>query len=98
MKLFSINIIEHPELAADEAWVVLDEHAPQVPEDLRGKLSVPCILTGNRAQAQRTLALLQAIRIDQPLAAAIERARQRTRRAKRFVVTASLHQPSSVNL
>ena len=66
MKLFAINIIEHSDFAADEAWIVFDENAPQVPEALRDKLSVPCILTGNRAQAQRTLALLQAISTDQP--------------------------------
>ena len=89
MKLFAINIIEHPELAADEAWIVFDENAPQVPEDLRGELSVPCILTGNRSRAERTLALLQAISIDQPLTTAIERARQRMRRPKRLAIMAS---------
>ncbi len=95
MKLFAINIIEHPDLAADEAWVVFDENAPQVPEDLRGGLSVPCILTGNRVQTERTLALLQAISVDQPLTAAVERARQRTRRTKRLSVTASSLETSS---
>jgi hypothetical protein len=98
MKLFSINIVEHPDLAADEAWIVFDEHAPQVPEDFRGKLSVPCILTGNRAQAERTLALWQAIRMDQPLTTAIERARQRTRRTKRPAVATSSLQPSTVGV
>lgn len=94
MKLFAINIIEHPNLGADEAWIVFDEDAPQVPEDIRGELSVPCILTGNRAQAERTLALLQAIRIDQPLTSAIERARQRVRRTKRPAVAPCSLQPS----
>jgi hypothetical protein len=94
MKLFAMNIIEHPDLAADEAWIVFDENAPQVPEDLRGGLSVPCILTGNRAQTERTLALLQAISIDQPLTVAIARARQRARRTKRFAVTAPALRPS----
>ncbi len=64
MKLFAINIIEHPDFAVDEAWIIFDESAPQVPEDLRDKLSVPCILTGNRSLAERTLALLQAISVD----------------------------------
>ena len=98
MKLFSINIIEHPDMAADEAWVVFDEQAPQVPEDLRGELSVPCILTGNRRQTERLLALLQAVSIDQPLSVAIKRARQRTRRTKRFSVTASSLQPSPASV
>ncbi len=89
MKLFAMNIIEHPDLAADEMWIVFDEEAPQVPEDLRGELAVPCILTGSRAVAERTLALLQAISVDQPLTAAIESARQRMRRSKRLAVTPS---------
>ena len=93
MKLFAMNIIEHPDFAADEAWIVFDENAPQVPENLRDELSVPCILTGSRAQAQRTLALLQAISVDQPLTAAIEQARQRTRRTKRLTVAASSLRP-----
>ena len=95
MKLFAINIIEHPDFAADEAWIVFDENAPQVPEDLRGKLSVPCILTGNRTQAERTLALLQAISVEQPLTTAVARARQRTRRTKPSAVTAPSLRPSS---
>ena len=66
MKLFAMDIIEHPDLAADEAWIIRTKNAPQVPEDLRDKLSVPCILTGNRVLAERTLALLQAISTDQP--------------------------------
>ena len=89
MKLFAMNIIEHPDLAADEGWIIFDEDAPQVPEDLRGELSVPCILTGSRAVAERTLALLQAISVNQPLTAAIECARQRVRLTKRLAVTAS---------
>ena len=60
MKLFAMNIIEHPDFAADEAWIVFNEYAPQVPEDLRDTLSVPCILTRNQALAERRLALLQA--------------------------------------
>ena len=89
MKPSTIDIIEHPDLAADEAWIIFDEEAPQVPEDLRGELSVPCILTGSRAVAERTLALLQAISVNQPLTAAIESARQRVRRTKRSAARAS---------
>ena len=70
MNLLTMNIIEHPDFAADDAWIIFDENAPQVPQDLRDKLSVPCILTGNRDQAERTLALLQAISGGKPLTAA----------------------------
>ena len=94
MKLFAMNIIEHPDLAADEGWIIFDEDAPQVPEDLRGELSVPCILTGSRVQTERMLALLQAISVDQPLTAAIESARQRMRRTKRLAARASSLRPS----
>ena len=70
MNLLTMNIIEHPAFAADDAWIIFDEDAPQVPEDLRDTLPVPCILTGNRALAERTLALLQAINGGEPLTAA----------------------------
>ncbi|MBA3439387.1 MAG: hypothetical protein H0T92_05910 [Pyrinomonadaceae bacterium] len=70
MKLFAMNIIEHPDFAADDVWIIYDENSPKVPEDLRGKLSVPCILTGNRTRAERTLALLQAINGGMPLTTA----------------------------
>ena len=70
MNLLTMNIIEHPAFAADDAWIIFDENSPQVPQDLRDKLSVPCILTGNRDQAERTLALLQAISGGKPLTTA----------------------------
>ena len=70
MKLFAMNIIEHPDFAADDVWIIFDENSPTVPEDLRDELAVPCILTGNRTQAERTLALLQAINGGKPLTAA----------------------------
>jgi len=70
MNLLTMNIIEHPDFAADETWIIYDQNSPQVPEDLRDKLSVPCILTGNRSLAERTLALLQAINGGKPLTAA----------------------------
>ncbi len=68
MNLFDINIIKHPDLAADEAWIIFDRDAPQVPVNIRSKLPVPCILTGNTEQARRTLKLLQAVVMseDQP--------------------------------
>lgn len=61
MKLSGINIIEHPAIAADEAWIIRHEDAPQVPPDLRGQLQLPCILTGSAILAKHTLALLEAV-------------------------------------
>ncbi len=61
MNLFNMNIIKHPDLDAHDAWVILDRDAPQVPLDIRSKLPVPCILTGDTEQAARTLKLLRAV-------------------------------------
>ncbi len=61
MKLFGMTIIEHPDLAMDEAWIIFKKDAPQVPQDLRDTLPVPCILTGDVAQAKHLLTLLHAI-------------------------------------
>ena len=61
MKLSDLNIIEHADFAADEAWIITKEDAPQVPRDLRGMLPGPCILTGDIEQAKRMLTFLQTI-------------------------------------
>lgn len=61
MELFGINVIEHPDMEEGQAWIVFKKDAPQVPQELRDKLSVPCILTSNLALTERMLTLLQAI-------------------------------------
>ena len=61
MKLFGIDVIEHPAIAADEAWIIRHQDAPQVPPDLRGQLHLPCILTGSAVRTKHTLALLEAV-------------------------------------
>ncbi len=63
MKLFGINIIEHPDFTPDEAWIIFKKDAPQVPQDLRNILIFPCILTGDMEQTTRMLNLLQAIAV-----------------------------------
>ncbi len=75
MKLFGMTIIEHPGLAMDEAWIIFKKDAPQVPQDLRGTLSVPCILAGDAVQAKHLLTLLHAIDAPGPKAAAVGRLR-----------------------
>ncbi len=80
MKFSSMNIIEHPDFSADEAWIIFKKDAPQVPQDLRDKLSVPCILTGDVAMTKRTLTLLQAINVPS-VAAAVPRAATKNRAA-----------------
>ena len=61
MELFGINIIEHPDLPENVSWMVFRKEAPQVPQDLRDKLPLPCILTGSLEQARRTFSFLQAV-------------------------------------
>jgi len=61
MNLFDISIIKHPELADNEAWIITDRDAPQVPKNIRSELPIPCILAGNTEQATRMLNLLRAI-------------------------------------
>jgi len=61
MELFGINIIEHPDVPENVSWVVFKKEAPQVPQDLRDKLPLPCILTGSLEHTKRTLSFLQAV-------------------------------------
>jgi hypothetical protein len=61
MEFLGINIIEHASVPADDVWMIHKKEAPQVPADLRGRLPVPCILTGNAARACHLLSLMRAI-------------------------------------
>ena len=61
MEYLGINIIEHDSLATDEVWVIHNDNAPQVPAELRGRLAVPCILTGNASRAQKLLSFMRAL-------------------------------------
>ena len=64
MEYLGINIIEHGSLATDEVWVIHKNNAPQVPAELRGRLSVPCILTGSAARARQLLSFMRALDSD----------------------------------
>lgn len=61
MEYLGINIIEHSSLATDEVWVIHKNDAPQIPAELRGRLAVPCILTGDAGQARQLLSFMRAI-------------------------------------
>jgi hypothetical protein len=63
MNIFGIEIIEHSSLEVDEAWIIFKKDSPQVPQDLRDTLPIPCILTGDMTQTKRMLTLLQAIAV-----------------------------------
>jgi hypothetical protein len=60
MELSEIQIIESTLLSAEEAWIICNRDAPQVPQTLRDTLPVPCILTGDAERARHTLNLLRA--------------------------------------
>ncbi len=60
MELSNIQIVECTDLAADEAWIICNRDAPQIPESLRATLPVPCVLTGDANQAHHMLNLLRA--------------------------------------
>lgn len=61
MGFLGINIVAHASVPADEVWIIHKNDAPQVPADLRGSLSVPCILTGDATRARNILSLARAI-------------------------------------
>ncbi|MFZ0060501.1 MAG: hypothetical protein WAL47_00525 [Pyrinomonadaceae bacterium] len=61
MEYLGINIVEHGSLSMDEVWMIHKNNAPQVPAELRGRLPVPCILTGNAARARQLLSFMRAI-------------------------------------
>jgi hypothetical protein len=61
MDLFTMQIIVHPGVTDDGAWVIFSRNAPQVPADLQRSLPVPCILTGDLSQTERALAFLRVV-------------------------------------
>lgn len=61
MEFLGINIVQHASIPVDEVWIIHENEAPQVPADLRGNLPIPCILTGDAAQARHLLSLVRAI-------------------------------------
>jgi hypothetical protein len=58
MKLLGLQVHQHPSIPPDEAWVVRDKDAQQVPQELRGKIETPCILASDIRLLRRTVMLL----------------------------------------
>jgi hypothetical protein len=52
---------QHPSVPPEDAWIIRENEAPEVPQELRGVLTVPCILTGDAEQARNLLSFMQAI-------------------------------------
>jgi len=59
MKLFGLDVHEHSSIPNDEVLVVRSKDAGRIPQDLRGKIQVPCVLTGNVLRLRRTVSLLR---------------------------------------
>ena len=59
MDLSALQVIERRDLPQDEAWIIRKGDAPELPADLRGKVRVPCILTGSLKLLKDTLMLLR---------------------------------------
>ena len=66
MELKSLHVIQHRAIPWNEAWIIRDSDAAQLPADLRGKIKVPCILTGNLNLLKETLILLRLLHMDTP--------------------------------
>lgn len=59
MRLLGLHVHEHQSIPQDEAWVVRNKDADQIPQELRGKIDTPCILTGDAELLRRTVTLLR---------------------------------------
>ena len=64
MQLQQLNIVQHPSVSPEAVWIILENEAPEVPQELRGVLTVPCILTGDAEQAWNWVSFLEAIHIE----------------------------------
>ncbi len=61
MDFSRISIVEHAAISTDDVWLIHESEAPQVPEELRGRLSTPCILAGDASLARNLLSFVRAI-------------------------------------
>jgi hypothetical protein len=51
-------VIVSRDIPADEAWIILRADAPELPANLKGKVSVPCVVTGDLKSFRDALKLL----------------------------------------
>ena len=47
MRFIDLRVYEHAAVPKGEAWLVRQTGSDQVPPELRGRIKVPCILTGD---------------------------------------------------
>ena len=59
MDFIELRVYEHPAVPRYEAWLVRRADAAEVPPELRGCITVPCIIAGDAALLAEHLTLLQ---------------------------------------
>lgn len=59
MGFIELRVYEHPAVPRYEAWLVRRADAAEVPPELRGRVTVPCIITGDAALLAEHLTFLQ---------------------------------------
>jgi hypothetical protein len=93
MELKRLHVVQHRAIPPDEAWIIRRSDAAELPPDLRGKISVPCIVTGSMNMLKETLALLHLLAKDAPasgfdfMAGSCRESRRRLRQTRRRVRT-----------
>ena len=58
MRFLELRVYEHYSIPEDEAWLVRQADAEEVPPELRGSIVAPCIITGDAALLAEQLTLL----------------------------------------
>lgn len=59
MKLLGLPVYEHSSIEQDESWVVRNKDSAQILQELKDKITVPCILTGDALLFRRKVINLQ---------------------------------------
>ena len=59
MDFIELRVYEHPAVPRYEAWLVRRADAAEVPPGLRGRIIVPCVITGDAALLAEHLTLVR---------------------------------------
>ena len=78
MNLSGLTVIVSRDVPQDEAWIIRKPEAPELPASLKGKVRVPCVVTGDLKSFRDALKLLE-------LATRCEQSRRRPRPCRRKV-------------
>ena len=59
MDLSRVRVIVSSDVPADEAWIIRSADAPELPANLKGRVRVPCVVTGDLKSFRDALKLLR---------------------------------------